>query len=111
MYDGRNMQFNMKSQNMQGLNMRISNQLISHPCLVCEQKHVILVMPTVPDIPPKLNTKAEALEEFRNKAFNLICVSGMSGCCQVRSYLSLSLSPCESPDLIVQHFVNISSHQ
>lgn len=42
----------------------------------------IMVMPTVPDIPPKLNTKAEALEEFRSRAFDLICVSGMSGCCQ-----------------------------
>lgn len=87
-----NMLFDMKLRNMQGLNLCISNQLISHPCLVCKQNHVILVMPTVPDIPPKLNTKAEALEEFRNNAFNLICVSGMSGCCQVRSYLSLSLS-------------------
>lgn len=42
----------------------------------------VMVMPTVPDIPPKLNTKSEALEEFRNRAFDLICVSGMSGCCQ-----------------------------
>jgi len=43
----------------------------------------VMVMPTVPDIPPKLNTRAEALEEFRNRAFDLICISGMSGCCQV----------------------------
>nr|AAS47584.1 chloroplast Toc64-1 [Physcomitrium patens] len=43
----------------------------------------LLVMPTVPDIPPKLNTKAEALEVFRNKTLDLICVAGMSSCCQV----------------------------
>ncbi|KAG0583276.1 hypothetical protein M758_3G124400 [Ceratodon purpureus] len=42
----------------------------------------VMVMPTVPDIPPKLNTKPEALDEFRSRAFDLICVSGMSGCCQ-----------------------------
>jgi amidase len=47
----------------------------------------VMVMPTVPDIPPKLNTKPEALDEFRTRAFDLICVSGMSGCCQVHFLL------------------------
>uniref|UniRef100_A0A7I4F9K9 Amidase domain-containing protein n=2 Tax=Physcomitrium patens TaxID=3218 RepID=A0A7I4F9K9_PHYPA len=44
---------------------------------------MLLVLPTVPDIPPKLNTKPESLEEFRNRAMDLICIAGMSGCCQV----------------------------
>ncbi|KAG0601274.1 hypothetical protein M758_11G098100 [Ceratodon purpureus] len=43
----------------------------------------ILVLPTIPDIPPKLNTKADSLEEFRSRTMDLICIAGMSGCCQV----------------------------
>lgn len=43
----------------------------------------ILVMPTVPDIPPKLGIKADFPDEFRARAFDLLSVSGMSGCCQV----------------------------
>ena len=43
----------MKLRNMQGLDLCISNQMISHPCLVCKHNHVILVMPTVSYIPPK----------------------------------------------------------
>jgi Asp-tRNA(Asn)/Glu-tRNA(Gln) amidotransferase A subunit family amidase len=43
----------------------------------------LLVLPTVPDIPPKLSTKPESLEEFRNRTMDLICIAGMSGCCQV----------------------------
>ncbi|KAG0563158.1 hypothetical protein M758_8G008300 [Ceratodon purpureus] len=43
----------------------------------------LLLMPTIPDLPPKLDTKAEKLEVFRNRTLDLICVSGMSGCCQV----------------------------
>ncbi|XP_031500209.1 amidase 1 [Nymphaea colorata] len=43
----------------------------------------ILVMPTVPGPPPKLQTKGIMLDDFRAKAFSLLAISGMSGCCQV----------------------------
>lgn len=43
----------------------------------------ILVMPTSPGAPPKLQSKRSLIGEFRNKAFTLLSVAGMSGCCQV----------------------------
>jgi Asp-tRNA(Asn)/Glu-tRNA(Gln) amidotransferase A subunit family amidase len=43
----------------------------------------LLVLPTAPSIPPKLNTSGSTLEDFRNRAFSLLSVAGMSGCCQV----------------------------
>ncbi|BBN12172.1 protein MpAMI1 [Marchantia polymorpha subsp. ruderalis] len=43
----------------------------------------ILVLPTVPDLAPRLNSKESTLAEFRSKAFTLLCIGGMSGCPQV----------------------------
>jgi Asp-tRNA(Asn)/Glu-tRNA(Gln) amidotransferase A subunit family amidase len=43
----------------------------------------ILIIPTTPGPAPKLNMKEILLEEFRIRAFTLLCISGMSGCCQV----------------------------
>ncbi|XP_051121515.1 amidase 1 [Andrographis paniculata] len=43
----------------------------------------ILAMPTVPGPPPKLQTEPKELEAFRAKAFSLLSVAGVSGCCQV----------------------------
>eukprot|EP01018_Ginkgo_biloba_P007867 Gb_16992 [translate_table: standard] len=43
----------------------------------------ILVIPTVQCPPPKLRTKERQLEDFRSRAFSLLSVAGMSGCCQV----------------------------
>ena len=51
--------------------------------VLLEQSDALLLMPTIPDLPSKLDTKAEKLEVFRNRTLDLICVSGMSGCCQV----------------------------
>ncbi|XP_024516983.1 uncharacterized protein LOC9629241 [Selaginella moellendorffii] len=44
---------------------------------------VLLVLPTTPGPPPKLNTKGKALDDYREKAFALLAIAGMSGCCQV----------------------------
>ncbi|KAH9316155.1 hypothetical protein KI387_024782, partial [Taxus chinensis] len=43
----------------------------------------ILVIPTTPGPPPKLNMKENPLEDFRTRAFTLLSIAGMSGCCQV----------------------------
>eukprot|EP00252_Welwitschia_mirabilis_P000757 TRINITY_DN1071_c0_g1_i1.p1 TRINITY_DN1071_c0_g1~~TRINITY_DN1071_c0_g1_i1.p1 ORF type:complete len:590 (+),score=124.05 TRINITY_DN1071_c0_g1_i1:345-2114(+) len=42
----------------------------------------ILVIPTAIGPPPYLNTKERSLEEFRTKTIKLLCLAGMSGCCQ-----------------------------
>uniref|UniRef100_A0A0C9RSN2 TSA: Wollemia nobilis Ref_Wollemi_Transcript_14877_1955 transcribed RNA sequence n=1 Tax=Wollemia nobilis TaxID=56998 RepID=A0A0C9RSN2_9CONI len=42
----------------------------------------ILVIPTTPGPPPKLNMKEDALEDFRFRTFTLLSIAGMSGCCQ-----------------------------
>ncbi|KAK9732583.1 hypothetical protein RND81_04G007800 [Saponaria officinalis] len=43
----------------------------------------ILVIPTVPGPPPKLQTEPTSLETFRARAFSLLSVAGVSGFCQV----------------------------
>ncbi|PIA52131.1 hypothetical protein AQUCO_01000190v1 [Aquilegia coerulea] len=41
----------------------------------------ILVIPTIPDFPSKLDSK-RGLSEFQEKTFVLLSIAGMSGCCQ-----------------------------
>ncbi|KAK1279006.1 Amidase 1 [Acorus gramineus] len=43
----------------------------------------VLVLPTVPGPPPKLQTQPVRLENYRAKAFSLLAIAGMSGFCQV----------------------------
>lgn len=43
----------------------------------------ILVIPTVVDPPPKLGGKEISSEEYRSRAFSLLGIASMSGCCQV----------------------------
>ncbi len=43
----------------------------------------VLVLPTVPDIAPRLDEGEEGLEDYRNKAIHLLCLSGLSGFPQV----------------------------
>ncbi|KAJ9552118.1 hypothetical protein OSB04_016163 [Centaurea solstitialis] len=43
----------------------------------------ILVVPTVADTPLKLNSKKAMLSEFHERAFALLSITTMSGCCQV----------------------------
>ncbi|KVI01833.1 outer envelope protein 64, mitochondrial isoform X1 [Cynara cardunculus var. scolymus] len=42
----------------------------------------ILVLPTVADTPLKLNSKKAMLSEFHDRAFALLSITTMSGCCQ-----------------------------
>jgi amidase len=39
----------------------------------------VLVMPTMPDIAPRVDDTDSALEDYRNRAIRLLCVSGLSG--------------------------------
>jgi len=41
--------------------------------------NTVWVMPTMPDIAPLIAQPAEALEDYRNKAIQLLCLSGLSG--------------------------------
>ncbi|XP_057496691.1 amidase 1-like [Actinidia eriantha] len=43
----------------------------------------ILAIPTVPGLPPKLQTEPSTLETFLVRAFSLLSVAGVSGFCQV----------------------------
>ncbi|CAL0316576.1 unnamed protein product [Lupinus luteus] len=43
----------------------------------------VLMIPTVPGPPPKLQSDASELESFRARAFSLLSIAGMSGFCQV----------------------------
>ena len=48
----------------------------------------VLLMPTMPDIAPRIDEPESALEDYRNRAIRLLCVAGLSGFPQ----LSLPLS-------------------
>jgi amidase len=43
----------------------------------------VLLLPTVPDIAPLVSADEAALEDFRNRALRLLCLSGLSGFPQV----------------------------
>jgi amidase len=47
------------------------------------QNNAVLVLPTVPDIAPLLNTPAAALDDFRARAMSLLCIAGHAGLPQV----------------------------
>lgn len=53
------------------------------------------MIPTIADPPSKLGGKAILSEDFRSRAFGLLSIASLSGCCQVKS-LSLSLSLVKS---------------
>ena len=38
-----------------------------------------LVLPTMPDIAPRVADPESALEDYRNRAIRLLCVAGLSG--------------------------------
>lgn len=39
----------------------------------------VLVLPTMPDIAPLKSTSEDAIEDYRNRAIRMLCVSGLSG--------------------------------
>ena len=43
----------------------------------------MLILPTMPDIAPLLSESDEALNDYRNNALNLLCLSVLSGLPQV----------------------------
>lgn len=55
--------------------------------------NAVLLLPTVPDIAPLLNTPAAALDDFRAKAMSLLCIAGLAGLPQVNLPLA-TLSGC-----------------
>lgn len=46
-------------------------------------ERAVLVLPTVPDIAPRCNTPAAALDDFRARAMSLLCIAGLAGLPQV----------------------------
>ncbi len=51
----------------------------------------ILLLPTMPDVAPLLTEGEEALDSYRAKALNLLCLSGLSGVPQVTTPLATRL--------------------
>ncbi len=51
----------------------------------------VLVMPTMPDVAPLLSASEAALEDYRNAAIKMLCISGLSGFPQVSLPLSSRL--------------------
>ena len=45
--------------------------------------NAVLVLPTVSDIAPLLNTPAAELDDFRARAMSLLCIAGLAGLPQV----------------------------
>lgn len=51
----------------------------------------VLILPTMPDVAPLLTESEESLESYRNRAINLLCLSGLSGFPQVSMPLASRL--------------------
>ncbi|XP_047323752.1 outer envelope protein 64, mitochondrial-like [Impatiens glandulifera] len=63
----------------------------------------ILVIPTVADHPLKLNSKKGVVTDFSDRAFPLLSIASMSGCCQVTVPLGKHEGFPISVSLIAQH--------
>ena len=48
------------------------------------QNDTVLVVPTLPSVPPKLAAAPDELELFEHRTHSLMSIATMSGCCQVR---------------------------
>lgn len=57
------------------------------------QDNAVIVLPTVPDIAPLLNTPAAALDDFRARAMSLLCIAGHAGLPQLTMPLA-TLNGC-----------------
>jgi len=72
----------------------------------------VLILPTVPDIAPLVSATEGELEDFRNRALRLLCLSGLSGFPQVtipaaqrdEAPLGLSLIGPKGSDKSLVHF-------
>ncbi|KAI8570904.1 hypothetical protein RHMOL_Rhmol01G0074800 [Rhododendron molle] len=65
--------------------------------------HGILAIPTVPGLPPKLQTEPSTLETFRFRAFSLLSIAGMSSFCQVSIPLGTYDNLQVSVSLLAKH--------
>ncbi|KAK1584671.1 hypothetical protein Q3G72_035064 [Acer saccharum] len=63
----------------------------------------ILVIPTVPGPPPKLQTDATKLESFRARAFSLLSIAGVSSFCQVSVPLGMYDNLPVAVSLLAKH--------
>ncbi|KAM5570404.1 translocon at the outer membrane of chloroplasts 64 [Rosa sericea] len=63
----------------------------------------ILVIPTMADPPSKLGGKTLLSEEFRSRAFGLLSIASLSGCCQVTIPLGLHNKNPVSVSFIARH--------
>jgi amidase len=48
----------------------------------------VLLMPTMPDIAPLRSTSESTLEDYRNRAIQMLCIAGLSGFPQISMPLS-----------------------
>ncbi|KAK7398796.1 hypothetical protein VNO78_09969 [Psophocarpus tetragonolobus] len=63
----------------------------------------ILVIPTVADAPPKLGGKEILSEDYQSRAFSLLSIASISGCCQVSIPLGFYDKYPVSVSLIARH--------
>ncbi|KAE9613840.1 Translocon at the outer membrane of chloroplasts 64 [Lupinus albus] len=63
----------------------------------------ILVIPTVADPPPKLGRKEIVSEDYQSRAFSLLSIASISGCCQVTVPLGFYDKYPVSVSLIARH--------
>ncbi|XP_027364875.1 amidase 1 isoform X2 [Abrus precatorius] len=63
----------------------------------------VLMIPTVPGPPPKLQTNTPELENFRARAFSLLSIAGVSGFCQVSIPLGMYNNLPLSISLVARH--------
>ncbi|KAK8712542.1 hypothetical protein V6N13_147779 [Hibiscus sabdariffa] len=63
----------------------------------------ILVLPTVPGDPPKLQSDPASLEVFRARAFSLLSIAGVAGFCQVSIPLGMYNNLPISISLVAKH--------
>ncbi|CAN7019319.1 hypothetical protein BRARA_F00419 [Brassica rapa] len=63
----------------------------------------ILVIPTMPSVPPKLGSKEIMSEDYQNRASSLLCIASISGCCQVTVPLGKHDKCPVSVSLIARH--------
>lgn len=69
----------------------------------CVKDDGILIVPTMPAVPPKLGSKEITSEDYQNRASSLLSIASISGCCQVKS-LSFSLTCHASKDDVKMTF-------
>ncbi|XP_057465351.1 translocon at the outer membrane of chloroplasts 64-like [Actinidia eriantha] len=63
----------------------------------------ILVIPTIADPPPKLGRKEILSEDYLSRAFSLLSLASMSGCCQVTVPLGFHDKHPVSVSLVARH--------